>query len=289
MWGAVWDSVPSPHAHGLGSSGATLAWQRTCRPRHRARAAAGRSRWLSPLGAIIALQRPGKEASASGRSSPGSRQAPGARLRLHSPLGPGRGRNCRFSNELWAGAGSPRLREEGRPVMEVQTPLAGSSLVPAGRCGGRSRSWKRNLESGHPRGQGWDGDGERGCSAPPEHPQPAPRGRTTPAPAAPPATVPVGPVVLRADLLASRPRTDPRARGAPTSCPGGAAARLADAVLGSRLLLLPGCCRASSRRVQMGILCRAVPPQPVGGKEGELGGGRQSCSSGRRSPVNLSQ
>lgn len=67
---------------------------------------------------------------------------------------------------------------------------------------------------------------------------------------------------------------DPWAPDTLTSWPGRAAASPADAVLGLWLPLRPGHCRASSHWLWMGILCRAVPPWLVGGKEG-LGARRQ--------------
>lgn len=100
----------------------------------------------------------------------------------------------------------------------------GSTWVPTGRCGGRSRSWKCNLESSNPRGKGWRWGAWALCLL-----------RASPAAAKQQDQRSLAQQWrISASGPTSGPRADPRARGVPTSCPGGAGARLADVVCGSR-------------------------------------------------------
>lgn len=98
----------SLHPQGPGCEGARLAQQL----RSWAGCLRAGSRWISPLGAIIALQGRGRRHWSPAGSGPGSRQAPGERLRHCPTLVPGRGGSCRVSKKLRADTDGPQVRRK---------------------------------------------------------------------------------------------------------------------------------------------------------------------------------
>lgn len=97
---AACGSGPSPHPQGPGCAGGPLPSNACGSPGAVPGWLWAGSRWLSPLGAIIALQGRGRMHSSPVGSSPGSRQALGERLRHCSTLVPGCGGSCWFSKKL---------------------------------------------------------------------------------------------------------------------------------------------------------------------------------------------
>lgn len=150
-----------------------------------------------------------------------------------------------------------------------------------GRRDGRSRSWKLNPERSDLRGQRWGRGGSVGAPPPPSIPC---RRRAA------------GPALLSATMEDGTVRTNPPAPQSPGR--GGHPPHVQAERLPARHTSFSAggsrCAPATAGHLPTGFgwessagLCHRGRWE--GRKDWEPGGGRQSCSSGRRSPVNLSQ